>query len=162
MPYIFDEQSKTYIPDTTKDVRAEIGDSKETEFRPRVKLSRWDNEANFSLGLAHDEAELSRVNVVQDKEKIIWAVDNKEAHFYEKPDDAFEFEVLLKEPPKSNVLNFTLNVPKSVKFYYQPPLDEEMKDAELGGTQVPCRPRGRLLFWGRAVKPEGNTHCRIL
>src|SRR3989344_449740 len=31
---------------------AEIGDAKQSKFFPRVKLSKWNNEANFSIGLA--------------------------------------------------------------------------------------------------------------
>lgn len=43
----------TYLSQFRKEpIRAEIGDVKQLKFYPRVKLSKWDNEANFSLGLA--------------------------------------------------------------------------------------------------------------
>lgn len=150
---IFDSKTKTYIPNTPAEVKAEIGDSKETEFRPRVKLSKWDNECNFSLGLAHTEAELSRASTVQAENKIIWAVDNKEAHFYELA-DGFELEVVLKERPASNTINLTLNVPKAVKFYYQRPLNEIMQVGKNGVASVTAThaydKNGRII----AERPE--------
>jgi hypothetical protein len=43
----------TYHSDFDKEpIRVEVGDVKKPKFYPRVKITKWDNEANFSLGLA--------------------------------------------------------------------------------------------------------------
>ena len=44
--------STTYKKDTIKDgdeYKIEIGDSKDIDFKPQVKIMRWDNECNFSV-----------------------------------------------------------------------------------------------------------------
>jgi hypothetical protein len=37
-------------------IALEVGDSKQPEFHPQLKLMRWDNEVNLSVRLIHDEA----------------------------------------------------------------------------------------------------------
>ena len=108
-------------------IDVEIGDSKQTDFLPQVKVQRWDNEVNFSVRLVHEE-ETPTVSTVD--EKIIWDGDKVAANFYDVPMDennpegGYEFEVILKEQPKSNVVQFTL-VDKGLEYFYQPELTEE-------------------------------------
>ena len=108
-------------------VEKEIGDSKEpTKFLPQQKVTRWDNEVNVSVRLVHDE----KTPVVSQEGDIVkWQGDKVEAHFYDinsqdHPEGASEFEIVLKEKPKTNVVQFTL-VDKGVEYSYQPALTEQ-------------------------------------
>src|ERR1017187_1482430 len=114
-------------------IEVEIGDSKQADFLPQVKIQRWDNEVNFSARLIHDE---KTPTVTTEGDKILWKGDKVEAHFYdfadssEHPEGASEFEVVLKKKPKTNVVHFSL-VDKDVDYFYQPPLtDEKLEDGQ--------------------------------
>lgn len=123
----YDLANNTYskiAQDNPKDLIAvEVGDSKQVDFYPQVKIQRWDNEVNFSARLVTDE---KTPTVTTDVDKILWQGDKVEANFYELP-EGYEFEVVLKEPPKTNVVEFTLET-KGLDFFYQPELTQEEKD----------------------------------
>ena len=111
----------------------EVGDSKQPEFYPQVKLARWDNEVNFSARLVHEE-ETPQVSTGDGK--IKWLGAKVEAHFYDtgslkENEGGYEFEIVLKEPPKSNVIRLTLQT-KGLDFLYQPHLtiDEITRGAQ--------------------------------
>jgi hypothetical protein len=87
-------------------IHVEIGDAKQPDkFYPQVKITRWDNEVNFSARLIHDE---KNPVIVQESEKIKWQGDKVEAHFYDiEPNPSLleggtELEVILKEKPKKS------------------------------------------------------------
>ena len=126
----YDLAANTYTAKEQSFAVCEVGDAKQPEaFYPQVKIMRWDNEANFSARLVHEEASPD-VALVDDK--IQWVGDAVEAHFYEigegKEGGGFEFEIILKEPPKSNVISMTLQT-KGLDFFYQPELTpEEIKE----------------------------------
>ena len=111
-----------------KNIEVEVGDSKQPDFKPRVKLKAWDNECNISFGLPDAPGA-----TVQDKDgRISWQrLDGVKAVFYDLDDPeigedgGFEFEVHLPKKPASNVIELTLNVPKNLEFHYQPPLTKE-------------------------------------
>jgi hypothetical protein len=106
---------------STADVVVEIGDTKQEQFYPQAKLAKWDNEANFSLRLASD---ITGANVAVDQsQKLVWtAADGTEAHIYSIT-DGFEFEVVYKAPPASNIVSFTIET-KELEFLYQPALSQ--------------------------------------
>lgn len=101
----------------------EVGDSKQPDFKPQQKIMRWDNEVNCSLRLVHDEKNPT-VSTVGDK--IVWEGDKVKAEIYQltEGEGGQEFEIILKEKPKSNVVKFTV-VDKDVDYFYQPALTEE-------------------------------------
>src|SRR3989304_7465306 len=111
--------------DDVKDfISVEIGDTKQVDFQPQVKIMRWDNEVNFSLRLVHEELTPQVATITSTEgEKILWLGEKIEAYFYEV-DNGTEFEVILKQPPKTNVIEFTLNT-KGLDFFYQPELTQE-------------------------------------
>lgn len=130
----FDNATKSFsaTPKTDEKDRIdiEVGDSKDTsEFFPQVKIMRWDNEVNASFRLK--EIDYSQGQVQTEEEKIKWINGKKEVHFYDKPelseDGGYEFEVILKEKPASNKLEFTIET-KGLDFYYQPPLTQQEID----------------------------------
>jgi len=104
----------------------EIGDSKQPEFYPQLKIMRWDNEVNASFRLVDTEPK----TLTTEDEKIKLIGQKKEVHLYELPvsdelkEGGFEFEVILKEKPVSNKIEFTLET-KGLDFFYQPPLNQE-------------------------------------
>ena len=127
-------KDNTYLKkpkDDPKDrIGLEIGDSKQPDkFYPQVKIMRWDNEVNFSVRLVHDE---KSPKISEKDDKITWQGDKVEAHFYdiqneEHPEGASEFEVILKEKPKINKVEFTLNT-KGLDFFNQRELTQKEKD----------------------------------
>ena len=113
------------------DREVEVGDSKQKEFYPQVKLMQWDNETNFSARLKTDITDATYKTV---DNKIEWEDSTKKTkcRLYDVPtlsgceDGGFEFEVHLNEKPETNVIVFTLQY-KGLDFFYQPELTEEEK-----------------------------------
>ena len=132
MSYIKNKNTYFLTPkDNPKDrIEVIIGDDKQPDFYPQVKIQRWDNEVNFSARLVTNEL---TPTVSTQADKITWSGDKTEAHFYniapneEHPEGGYEFEVILKEPPKTNVVEFTLET-KGLDFFYQPELTQEEID----------------------------------
>jgi len=125
---------QTYLTITAKNdpkdrIQVEIGDSKQPDFKPQVKLMRWDNEVNFSIRAEEDNTAILEV----EGEKIKYKAKDYEVHMYDKPDASeeggFEFEWVLKKKPKSNVLTATIQT-KDLQFLYQGELTK--KDIEDG------------------------------
>src|SRR3990167_6455471 len=115
-------------------VTIEVGDVKQPDFYPQVKINRWGtsedtNEVNFSLRLKEDD--YSGATVETAGEVIKWSKGEREVHMYDKPDASeeggFELEVVLKSRPASNVLEFTIQT-KGLNFFYQPPLTQQEID----------------------------------
>src|SRR3990167_2677056 len=128
---LFNNTYSKVVKDNPKDfLDIEIGDVTQPDFYPQLKIKRWDNEVNFSARLVTNEL---TPTVSTQPDKIIWAGDKTEAHFYdiapneELPEGGYEFEVILKEPPKTNVVEFTLET-KGLDFFYQPELTQEEID----------------------------------
>lgn len=117
-------------------VEVEVGDSKQPDFHPQVKLLSWDNEVNLSVRLVHSE----QAAVETAGEKIHWKGRNISAGFYET-EAGYEFEVVLHEKPPSNIIEFTLQS-KGLTFHYQPPLANLDVDGSTWEEPVPgmmCR-----------------------
>lgn len=107
-------------------LEVEIGDSKQADFYPQIKLMRWDNEVNCSFRIVGNGL---TPTMRFDSEKIIWAQGDTEAHFYDLPasgkyEGGYEFEIVLKSKPASNKIDFTIQT-KGLDFFYQPPLTDE-------------------------------------
>jgi len=101
-----------------------VGDDKQLDFKPQVKIQRWDNEVNFSM-----RAEEKLNAIVEEKKGIIkYITSDYEVHQYEKPevseDGGFEFEWVLNKKPESNILKATIQT-KGLDFFYQPELTQE-------------------------------------
>jgi hypothetical protein len=110
-------------------IEVEVGDrTTPNNFLPQVKIKRWDDEVNVSYQLIENEKEIPQIEF--DKEKIIWSKGKIESHFYdlpiseEHPEGGYELEVVLKEKPASNIIEFSL-ADKGVDYFYQSPLNQE-------------------------------------
>ena len=111
--------------------RLEIGDSKSADFLPQVKLCRWDNECNFSAQLIVDPA-ITAIPVCSfDKEKLVYSLGSDLAtHFFDRDEKTFAFDVILLKPPKSNVVEWTIQH-KGLNFYYQHLLEDDFASGNL-------------------------------
>lgn len=119
---------KQEVSDNPKDrIEVIIGDDKQTDFKPQVKIQRWDNEVNFSI-----RAEEHPDAVVEVESEVIkYITPEYEVHQYDKPgaseNGGFEFEWILKSKPSSNVLIATVQT-KGLDFFYQPELTQQEID----------------------------------
>src|SRR5579872_6797779 len=120
---------KIITPHPHGDLHVEIGDEKQDKFYPRLKIKKWDNEVNFSVGVIDDEPEKGQIEQTEDL--IKWKKGNIEAHFYPREDlyadddkRGHEFEVHLKEKPQTNIINLSIQT-KGLNFFYQSPLTAE-------------------------------------
>ncbi len=109
----------------------EVGDAKQDSFFPQLKIKRWDNECNFSVRLIDDDPDIPKIETENNKIKYI---KNKlEAHFYdvpktEKMPDSYEFEIILKEKPKTNKIQMSIES-RGLSFNYQLESTQKEKDA---------------------------------
>ncbi|GAG86083.1 unnamed protein product, partial [marine sediment metagenome] len=89
-----------------------------------AKMWRWGNESFLGVNYIGGEtnAKINLIDGVLSQEYSIYEVNR-----YVLPElgdnGAFEYEVILKTPPASNVLSFSIDTDNLV-FYYQPPLNE--------------------------------------
>jgi len=109
----------------------EIGDIKQIDFYPQCKLMRWDNEVNLSVRLVDDSGKEAKIS---EKDAVVkWETSKVDSKFYEHsiseeyPEGGLEFEVILKEKPSSNKLQFSIQT-KGLDFFYQPPLTQKEID----------------------------------
>lgn len=120
----YTENKNTYFAtpkDDWKDrILVEVGDSKQEDFHPQMKISRWDNEVNFSARLVHNEV---TPDITKDGEKVKWEGEKVSADIYAL-EEGHEFEVILNEKPDTNVVEFTIE-DKGLDYFYQPELTQE-------------------------------------
>jgi hypothetical protein len=112
-------------------IQLEVGDSKEDLFIPQAKVMRWDNEVNLSV--RRDNGARS---FVERDEKIVCEGEKEDVVIYELDDigedGGLEIEIHLKEKPKSNRFDFTIQT-KGLDFFYQPALTPE--EIEQGASR---------------------------
>lgn len=115
-----------------------VGDDKETNFMPRMKALKWNNECNFSIGLENLGGDYTKID-----NKIVYNKGDVTANFYPKSrafdigklnsflldsdfvniagtecKGAFEFDVVLAKKPKVSYVDFTIKS-KQVSFHKQ-------------------------------------------
>lgn len=143
--YRYKQDTKTHRGEVT----AEIGDSTKPDFKPHIKLSKWEDEV--SLEIEAEENETLVPQIVDDK--ITLKGTQKEYNFYPlKPktvgfekwyepyilheSGGTEFEVILKEKPVTNEVKLKIKS-KGLEFLYQPYLtDEERYLMDVEGSII--------------------------
>ncbi len=70
----------TYKVENTEELEVKVGDEKQPEALPRVKIEAWNNEANLSVGVIHDETQDHTMDLVEDK--VVWEQGDTTARFY--------------------------------------------------------------------------------
>jgi len=108
-------------------IETEIGDVKQEDFYPQVKMKRWDNEVNFSVRLKEEETGTSKISF--EKEKIIWSKGKIDIEYYDYPENEGGYKMVwyLKSKPITNKVEFSIQT-KGLDFFYQPPLTQEYKN----------------------------------
>jgi len=139
-------------------LRVVVGDDKQPDFKPQFKIEKWDNECNVSVRLKDDYKHSPK----EEKEKVVSKKPKHDARLYEL-EDGFEFDVVLKEKPKSNILEFTLET-KEVDFFYQPEISDDealelietikKQNTKLKEKGKDERPIPTLLEAKREIRPE--------
>jgi len=124
-PYIAGEEAIEkdgyYEYTTLTGDRIEVGDKTTTDFKPTVKLNRWDGECYLEIGI--DTTKKTAPTALGDR--IYWESEEIGAEFYPQ-DDNFKFNIVLKERPLTNVFPLKFES-DNLNFYYQPPLTEEFQ-----------------------------------
>ncbi|MFC1648431.1 LamG-like jellyroll fold domain-containing protein [Nanoarchaeota archaeon] len=112
----------------------------------KVKLSKWDDAF----------IEIEKPNIVksqnttgkkaknQDKNKIRYETEEVILDYYIKEvsqtEEGFEYEIILKSLPTTNVIELEINT-TNLKFYYQPPLNIDVNNASCNATNCEGRYR---------------------
>ena len=147
--------TETAKADPRDNITMEIGDSKQTDFYPQIKLMRWDNEVNLSVRLS-DLIPATKTAPETIDSVITQTSGDVSAKFYslpaekDHPEGAYEFEISLAKKPISNKITFSLNT-KGIEFAYQPPLTAEFKIGDRKGkirtvTETDCLDKdGKVL-----------------
>jgi len=111
----------------------EIGDEKESEFKPILKLTRWNGEAHVKFRFKDDGIAIKTTTLETDRLK--WETPLLDIHFSELPPTSL-FEgggidqtIVLKQRPPVSSIPFPIEM-KGLKAYYQPPLTEEFKQED--------------------------------
>jgi hypothetical protein len=124
------------INDTTYEVtlsagdRVEIGDKDSADFKPCAKLNRWGTECSLVLSIPTNEEILPTIQ----NEKILWQGRDYGAEFFAAT-DGFKFNIILPEKPSTNVFPLDFGS-DNLKFFYQPPLTEELELERLIGNII--------------------------
>lgn len=131
----------TAKPNTTREaIEVLVGDPKAAEFKPQIDISKWDGEVTMKISLPETEKITPYLDTDQ---KLKWEGATKDIHFYEigktqldtksvmgvidqHEEGGFEFEIILKEKPATNVISFDIET-EGLQFLYQPFLTNEEK-----------------------------------
>lgn len=128
----------TFIAQDNSFAGLEIGDIKQKNFLPQFKLRRWgknQDECNVSFrlgGVLLDQE--TNPQISQSGNKISWAGERTRVDFYDtgglqEETGGYEMDITLLVKPASPIIPVTLNVPKNLDFFYQPPLTaDEIKE----------------------------------
>ncbi len=113
--------------------------------RPEMRLKKWNGEVD--LGVSYSKVKGSGNRPLLSN-KIEWKDAKEEVHAYPIDDDNFEFEIILKEKPNTNVFDFTIDGYENLVFFYQP----EISDYQ---AQFLADKKGiSLLEAKRKIRPE--------
>lgn len=140
---VIDQKAETKI-------EVEIGDSKQPDFKPQIKLKKWDNEVNLSIRYIGEKT-ADPETLVENNDIIEWQKGKAKSRFYnlspsnDLPEGGYEFDLELLEKPKTNKFEFSL-VDKGVRYYYQPPL-----------TEIHEQKPGWIVTPTEVIDPEGTV-----
>jgi len=143
--------------------KVEIGDRDSVDFKPHIKLNRWDGECFIKVQPAGEIEEIEyeveenkikcKYKVKQDEFEFEWETefypleptivtakdkDGKEHKFKQNELGGFEFEQILKKKPKTNKIVLDIET-QGLKFHHQPPLHPDHPTwliDELGGVSI--------------------------
>lgn len=125
------------LPGRPRPLGAKIGGRDATTrgmFVPNINLSKWDDAC--WLNINHPDRVEGEQETFRDK-IIALQCGNNTHRMYLIENNSIEYEIELKEKPKSNILRFDLNFSDELQFYYQDTLENEfIKETENGRVPV--------------------------
>ena len=123
----------------TNGIKAIIGEEKAADFEPSITLTRWEDEVKFSVKPDISDVAKADRTLQFDKDKIIFNTPKVEYQMYDLPkaegmeQGGYEFEIILKEKPTTNVVSLNIET-QNLDFFYQPPLNIEMANSTCTPT----------------------------
>ena len=166
-PTIKDNEDCNYEIDISGN-KVIVGDVKTDTFDQTVLYNRWGGESWFSVKYRLPEVLIGTPTLISTAstlvdEKVLWDNDATAINIYALDDTetdadygAVEYEIILKQPPKTNVLYFDILSSPDVEFYYQPALtSEQIKN----GTSRPDNVIGSYAVYSttKSNQVEGQT-----
>lgn len=149
---------KRNAKDDPKDmIRVQVSNKDDLEFSPDLTISRWD-EVSFKIkptsllaGVPTRDKDLSF-----NGEKIVFSTPHVEFNLYELTtgEGGFEYEIILKEKPATNVISLDIET-QGLELFYQPPLTEEPRGDEIC-TETECRRPDGSIARKRPEKVVGS------
>jgi len=100
------------------------------DIEPILNISRWDDEVSLSIEKDVSAVATKDRDVSFEADKIVYDTPLEEYNFYDvadsttTPEGAYEFEVILKEKPATNIVSFNIES-KGLDFFYQAELTEK-------------------------------------
>ncbi|MDD5504617.1 MAG: hypothetical protein PHV77_04820, partial [Candidatus Omnitrophica bacterium] len=124
----------------------EIGGAGAGDFKPQARLKRWGDEAYLDIKVSESGIPAREKSVELKNDRIGWQSANMGVGFYKQPakqaiargrgekqhsfvvneKGGLEFELILYERPRANIISLPIES-KGLKFHYQPPLTEAEK-----------------------------------
>lgn len=119
-------------PKEENGIKVEVGDKSAKEVLPELTVSRWD-ETKMTLkpnldGIAVQDKQVSfeKDKIKFDTPKIGYSLENLPVS-QERPEGGFEYNIVLKEKPATNIVSLGMET-ENLDFFYQPALTmEEIK-----------------------------------
>jgi len=125
-------------------IKAIIGEEKAADFEPSITLTKWEDEVKFSVKPDISDVAKADRTLQFDKNKIVFNTPKIEYRIYDLPktegmeQGGYEFEIILKEKPASNVVSLNIET-QNLDFFYQPPLNQEKHRPDIVScTETQC------------------------
>ncbi len=120
-------KDKTEYEIEHKECKLKIGEKDEKtggKFVPNLNMSRWNDEAWFNMN--HPDIVDTEVEIFKD-DKIELTVRNN-THRYSVVGDTLAYELVLAQRPALNQVEFKIDFPEGLMFWYQPLLTQKEID----------------------------------
>lgn len=111
--------------ESINDVKVVLGDEKAQEFKPEIEISRWD-EVSFRIKPDVSKVDQGKKGLTIVNGKVNYTTPDIDYEMYEEGEN-YKYIWYLKKKPASNIVSFEIES-QDLDFYYQPPLNEEMKN----------------------------------
>lgn len=126
--------SPTGVVDVIKDTATDQQSAmilNENDLTSSITLQRWDDDVHLKVGydmpiLSTTVSDINFTYVGTDQDVQYNKLEPSAAF----PDGGYELNVVLKTPPLTNTLTYTLDT-KGLDFFYQPPLDQEEQPSKI-------------------------------
>lgn len=150
----------TALVSNIKTFETEIGDVKQPDFHPQVKIKRFENAANLSVRYLSDEP----AEVSIDDTHVVYRTKTRELRFYNDggfdEGGTFKIEGYFFERPAAPVLVFSLET-KDLEMFEQPPLAHENADGSTweiathgGRRERPAHVNGSYAIYAKGLSGD--------